>query len=93
MNIDVFVEPNATNLERMREIKRNKRDIEGKQQITFDCFNCIYPRAGIRVHCRLGLRMSDNKDKGMDLIPVMAGRTGSGCRRCHEFDDSGAKGG
>lgn len=76
-----FEEPRASELEAMGEKARKKRG-----RIAFDCYNTIYPARGNRVKCRLGHSMGLHKGGTMDLESVMAGRTGSGCRRCPDFD-------
>lgn len=76
---ELFEEPKATELEKLREEKRQK------QEITYDCFNAVYPRQGRRVLCRVGHKINPlAKDGGIDLISVLAGRSGSTCRKCKD---------
>ena len=81
---EYFEEPKATLLEQARDAEKAK----GKQ-MTYGCFNCIYPQEGVRVKCRLGHSINPSaNDGGMDVISVLAGRSGHTCKACKEFVDS-----
>jgi len=75
-----FQEPTATVL----ELKRQAARVRGR--IPFDCFHAIYPAKGSRVKCRHDHRMGSGSDKGMELVSVMSGRSGAGCRRCVDYN-------
>lgn len=83
---EYFTEPQASELESMREKAREAKAATQKGRITFDCYNAIYPSEGNRVKCKLGYKMSNTREGTMELASVLAGRTGFFCRRCSHFE-------
>lgn len=81
MHESYFGEPHASELELMRDEAIKKRG-----RITFLCYNAIYPSKGSQVKCKLGHRMGPGKKGTMELVSVLAGRTGFLCRRCSHFE-------
>ena len=65
------------------EAERSKKT--GKR-ITYNCLHAKYPRVGTRVLCDLGRALNPGaKDGGIEVVSVLAGRSGAGCRLCPNF--------
>ncbi len=78
--MNYFNEPDATNLENIRDKVREKKIL------TYDCFEAQYPASGTRVKCAKGHPLSPSGDKCLDIITILTGRRGAYCQSCPDFN-------
>lgn len=74
----VFNEPVATQLERLRAIRRTKH------RITYDCFNAIVG-ADDEVKCRKNHAFLIKKTGTVSLLTVLKGGSNTICEKCVDF--------
>ena len=75
----VFAEPIATELDALREQRRQARSI------TYDCQQALVT-ADLRVTCRKGKALTNNShDGGLNLVAVLRGFTAGCCKVCQDY--------
>jgi len=78
----LFTEPVSSDLTASRIKARQKR------RLTYDCMNAR--AVGERVHCKAGYwfpqRGRSAEYRGLDLVGVLAGRSGRICQTCPSYD-------
>lgn len=75
---DIFTEPQASELAKLRIEARNKR------RIPYDCLHAIVD--GRKVSCNKGNRIGTTTDGHLDLVSVLRGRSAKVCQDCKDYD-------
>lgn len=75
---DVFTEPQASELAKLRIEARNKR------HIPYDCLHAIVDDR--KVSCNKGNRIGTTTDGHLDLVSALRGRSAKVCQDCNDYD-------
>ena len=77
---ELFIGNTADKLDRLRDSRISKK-------ITYKCMFARFPQVGTRVKCSMGRDLNPTAaDGAMDLVSVLSGRTGEGCRHCPMYN-------